>query len=306
MIKQYTVLITGGTGFLGSRIVTRLLAQGHKVIVIKRKKSKLDRLSGLLKKTNLSFFDYDDSLKKCFIENKIDFILHVATCYGRSSDSYTDVFLTNLVLPLELVELGLQHSVKAFINSDTFFNIKLGLDSKERSYITTKKLFLETATEVLKGKSLKFINMRIEQMYGPEDDEKKFVISILKDFLTNKSFLSLTKGGQKRDFIYVDDAAAAFIKVIDNYNNLKSFEEFGVGFGKSATIKNAVLKMKQLTGSSSKLKWGALPYRKNEIMDSFANIKANKKINWKPNVSFDDGLKLTIKKLTEKYGRSNG
>ncbi len=305
MTEQRTILVTGGTGFLGSRIVSDFLAKGHKVIVVKRNTSKLDRLSDLLKNTNLSFFEYKDGLKKCFAENKIDFVIHAATCYGRSSDSYADVVLTNFALPLGLIELSLQYSVKAFINADTFFNTKLGLDPKEKSYITTKKLFLETAMEIIKNTPLKFINMRIEQMYGPEDGEKKFVISILKDFLRKKSFLDLTKGAQKRDFIYVDDAAAAFVKVIENYETLKGFEEFGIGFGKSITIKSAVSMMKKLTNSDTVLKWGALPYRQNEIMDSKAAVKANKKIGWKPKVSFENGLKLTIKKLAERYARDN-
>lgn len=305
MTKQGTVLITGGAGFLGSRIVSILLANGYKVAVIKRKSTKLDRLSGMLKDKNLSFFDYGDDLNEYFDKNKIDFIIHTATCYGRLKDSYADVVLANLVLPLELIELGMRYSVKAFINTGTFFNNKLGLAPKEKSYITTKNLFLEMAPEIVDGSSLKFVNMRIEQMYGPEDNEQKFVISILKDFLLKKRTLDMTKGAQRRDFVYVDDAALAFVKVIENYDVLKSFEEFGIGSGKSITIKSAVLKMKQLASSNAILKWGTLPYRKNEIMNAKAKIKANKKIGWKAVVSFEDGLKLTLKKLAEKYVGNN-
>ena len=165
---------------------------------------------------------------------------------------------------------------------------------------------MKTSLEIVKGGSLKFINMRIEQMYGPEDREEKFVMSILKSFLMKEPSLDLTRGEQKRDFVYVDDVAAAFIKAVENYDALKIFEEFGVGFGKSITIKSAVLKIKELTKSDTILKWGALPYRKNEIMDSKAAVKANKKIGWEPKVSFDDGLRLTIKSLTKKYVRDNG
>lgn len=305
MTEQRVILVTGGTGFLGSRIVALFLAKGYKVIVVKRNTSKLDRLFDLLANQNLSFFDYQDGLKKCFEENKIDFIVHTATCYGRSKNSYTDVVLTNLVLPLELIELSLQYSVRAFINADTFFNSKLGLAPKEKSYITTKKLFLEIAMEITKNTPLKFINMRIEQMYGPEDSEKKFITSILNDFLANKPYLDLTKGKQKRDFIYVDDAAAAFVKAVENYDALKSFEEFGIGFGKSITIKSAVSVMKKITKSNTILNWGTLPYRQNEILDSKASVKVNRKIGWKPEVSFEEGLKLTIKKLAEEYARNN-
>ena len=76
MSEQETVFVTGGTGFLGSRIVFFLVSSGYKVIVLKRKISRMDRLSGLLGHKNLSFFDYGDGLKKCFEDNKIDFIMH--------------------------------------------------------------------------------------------------------------------------------------------------------------------------------------------------------------------------------------
>ena len=64
--------------------------------------------------------------------------------------------------------------------------------------------------------------------------------------------------------------------------------------------------MKELASSDTALKWGALPYRKNEIMDSKASVKANKKIGWKPVVSFEEGIKLTIKSLIKKYVRDSG
>lgn len=302
MTHQAVVLVTGGTGFLGGHVVPLLLSKGYQVIVVKRPGGNLGRLSSVQKDNRLSFVEYPCDIKECFEKNPPDFVIHLATCYGRGHDSFADVPLANLVMPLDVLELSLNHSVKAFLNADTFFVGTLGLPPKEKSYITTKKLFLETAQEMMKNTDLKFANLRIEQMYGPGDGMSKFVPSVLKALLNNQSSLDLTPGEQRRDFVYVEDVARAFVLAMESYGSLASFEEFQIGSGESLSIKDAVVLMKKLTGSVTDLKWGALPYRKHEIMDSKAMIAANQKINWKPNYSFNDGLVATIKDLTTLYG----
>lgn len=297
MNKKGVVLITGGTGFLGSRIVAMLLDGGYRVIVLKRKASKLDKLAAIASNSRLSFFDYEMGLEKCFKQNKIDFIIHTATCYGRPSDSYADVVKANLILPLELLELSLQHRVKLFANADTFSHGKLGVPPKLKSYITTKKLFLETAKDMVDKTSLKFASVCVEQMYGPYDNDAKFVITVLKSLLRNESEFKLSPGEQKRDFVYVDDVARAFVHVLEYSEKLGGWEEFDAGSGKTMSIRKAVMIMKKLCKADTILKWGALPYRKNEIMDAKACIKNNMKIHWKPVVSFEKGIALAIKQI---------
>ena len=300
MVKPGTVLITGGTGFLGSRIVARLLALKYRVIVVRRSQSRIDHLLKI-KTNNLSFFDYNgQNLAQCFKKNQIDFVIHTATCYGRDYDRYADVVAANVLLPMQLLELSLEHKVKVFVNTDTFFTNDLGLSPKKKSYTKTKKLFLELATEASEGTALRLVNMRIQQMYGPGDNENKFVMTMGKALLNNVVGLDLTLGQQKRDFIYVDDVAKAFGQVLKHYKKLDCFEEFGLGWGRSISIRKAVSVMKQLAESKTVLRWGALPYRANEIFNAKAVTRANKKINWQPRVSFSQGLILTFKQL-KKY-----
>lgn len=301
MAHQPVVLVTGGTGFLGAHLVPLLLSKDYQVIVVKRSGGNLGRLS-FQKHNQLSFVEYPRDIKECFEKTPPDFVIHLATCYGRAHDRFADVPFTNLVIPLDVLELSLNHSVKAFLNADTFFVGTLGLPPKEKSYITTKKLFLETAREMIKNAGLKFVNLRIEQMYGPGDGASKFVPSVLKALLSNQSSLDLTPGEQRRDFIYVEDVARAFVLAMESYESLATFEEFQIGSGESLSIKDVVILMKEITYSTTDLKWGALPYRKHEIMDSKAATALNQKINWKPSYSFNDGLAATIKDITTLYG----
>ena len=101
------VLVTGATGFLGSRIVKFLLEQDVEVVVLVRKKSNLRRLENVLSNPKLFQFNLDEiSVEKYFEGNKVQAIIHTATCYGRENESWAEIVQANLILPLRLILAG--------------------------------------------------------------------------------------------------------------------------------------------------------------------------------------------------------
>ena len=291
-----TVLVTGGTGFLGSKIVELLIRDGCRVIILVREKSALKRLNRFINNPALhKIFINDNKSNSIFLKYKIDAVMHTATCYGRNNESWTEIAEANLLLPLRLLIEGERAGIKCFINADTFFNKKMGFDNNERYYVSTKKNFLAIAQNTAKQFKIKFINFKIEQMYGPDDSYKKFIPSLINLLSLNTKNIALTSGEQKRDFVFVNDVAKAFLCAYKNYSTLKSYEEFGIGSGSSVAIKRVVQYLKEVINSRSILNFGELNYRKNEIMDSRANLLNNKKINWHSEVDWRDGLTKTIK-----------
>lgn len=293
MAKTSTVLLTGGTGFLGQHLVAKLVAHNFKVILLCRR--------GISSQALRSFggavipFRYDGgNLSQCFAAHNVDFVIHTATCYGREQDTYGDVVAANLMLPLQLIDLSIANHVKVFINTDTFFTSNLGLDSKRGSYIKTKKLFLELAKDAMRGSGICLVNMIIQQMYGPGDSDNKFVSLMLKTLLSNAPSIDLTPGEQKRDFVFVEDVAASFVQVLKHRRVLSDYEEFEIGTGTSISIKRAVRMMKKITRSTTKLNWGSQPYRVNEILNSRANVRKNKKIHWHAKVDLNRGLSMIL------------
>lgn len=132
-------------------------------------------------------------------------------------------------------------------------------------------------------------------MYGPKDDSTKFIPFVIEKMLKNEKQIDLTKGEQKRDFIYVEDVVRAYLTLVKTIDKLdKKYYHIEVGTGKPTTIKDIVLLIKMLTNSDIKLNFGTLPYRKNELMYSSANIDFIKKLGWEPKVSLEEGLKETI------------
>ena len=112
----------------------------------------------------------------------------------------------------------------------------------------------------------------------------------------NKKF-PCSKGNQLRDFLYIDDVVDAILKT------LKSKKARGqiinIGTGEPKKIKKIIEYIKNnLKGGYPQ--FGKIKLRKDEILKIYPNIKkAKNKINWIPKISFDKGLKLTIKSYSE-------
>ncbi len=293
-MKKKMVFITGATGFLGQHLVPHLMKQGFRVAALVRNKKKITIFGQNASK--IIWCTKESEIDRVFNQG-VDCVIHCATSYGREKDTFADVVEANVLLPVNILEKACMYGCPLFINTDTFFHEKLGLKSKEKSYITTKKLFLELARSIIQGSDMCFVNMRLEQMYGPFDSRDKFVMSIIQQLRAGIPQIKLTEGKQKRDMVFVGDVARAYTSVIAHADTLKQWEEFGIGTGSSVSIKNIITFLKKETKSDSHLLWGQIPYREHEIMDSKAQVKNNKKIEWKAGVGWKQGLQKTIESL---------
>jgi dTDP-4-dehydrorhamnose reductase len=133
-MEMKIILLTGGTGYLGSKILKQLVDNGYNIILLKRSFSNPVRIKEYINK--VIFYDIDlVPLERIFSENTIDTIVHCATNYGRGENDPLHVIEANLLLPLKLLELGKKYHVKSFINTDTI------LDKRINYYSLSKKQF---------------------------------------------------------------------------------------------------------------------------------------------------------------------
>lgn len=281
------VLVTGGTGYLGSRLVKQLVAQGKKVVLLKRETSPLNRIEKVYR--DLTVYNTSDrALHVIFEENNIAGIVHCATNYGRSSPNPLEILEANLHLPLQLLELAKTYRVKYFLNTDTL------LDKRVNFYSLSKKQFGEWLK--LYSEDLICANVALEHFFGPGDDGTKFVSFVVQNLLKNSPALDFTPGDQKRDFIFIDDVVSAFLKIISHCESQKSgYLHFEIGSGKNISVREFVEKVKELSKNQvTQLNFGVLPYRENEVMESKVDLRALCTLNWSPIYSLEQGLKLTI------------
>jgi nucleoside-diphosphate-sugar epimerase len=291
-MKPVKILITGGNGFLGSNLVNQISKKNYILYLLIREKSNLSRLKF---NKNIKFFRLQKkNLDNIFKKNKFDLIIHCATNYGIEEDNSSNTIFPNLLLPLQLLDLAKKYSVKSFINTDTILNKNIS------SYTLSKNQFLDWLK--LFSKFLNCYNVKLEHFYGPKDNNNKFVINNIYKLLRYEDKIEFTKGFQKRDFVYISDVVSALEKIIlfalkknkINSNNF-NFKTFEVGTGRQISIKSFIFLIAKLTGNNrTRLEFGKLPFRKNEVMNVKVDLKNIQKLGWRSKIKLEHGLTKTI------------
>lgn len=289
------IVLTGATGFLGSNLLGKLLADGYEVAAIVRTNSSLARIEKWIGHGNIKLYNIEKTNpRSIFEENQVDVIVHTATEYGREGGGISKILESNLILPIRLIELGIEHNTTCFINTDSYFNKGGSSYSNLLNYSLSKKSLLVWLKQL--SNRIRVANVTLEHMYGPGDSRSKFVENLIQQIaVEHVSRVHLTHGHQKRDFVYVDDVAQAFIKLIEYGSTHEfTFKNFEVGTGESVQVRDFAQEIKVLSHSSSILGFGDIEYRSDEIMDSKADISALAELGWVPKIGIREGLSRVL------------
>lgn len=295
------ILISGVNGFLGSYLAKEL-SKEYRVIGLKRSTSDIYRLKNM---KNLILYDIDKiNLRTIFEKHKPHFVFHTAVCYGRRDEKLSDIIKTNVLLSIEMIELCITFNTDTFFNTDTMQQAYL-------SYYTTTKKHLRDYLVSL-SQDIQIINCKLEHMYGYNDGKDKFV-GYLIDSLQNKiPKIPLTKGEQKRDFIYIEDVIQAYKILLKNIEYLPRFSEFDIGTGKQVSVKEFCLylscqfKKYQCDENNTELDFGAIPYREGEPMYIDENIEPLLQLGFAPKFDYKKGIEDMLSRIFYNSVRGGG
>lgn len=278
------VLIFGGTGYLGSKLIKNIMSMGHYITCIIRKTSNIDRICGFADKVN--FLYIEDLVYNTKLE-KFDCFINTAAKYFKTDIEEFEVLNSNYIVPAKIFNICLKNNIKKYITIDT------GLPSDYNIYSFSKSQFSNLARWYCNRKEygdIMFYNVKLEFFYGKDEPKDRFIPYVITRLKNNES-LDLTEGNQKRDIIHIDD-------VIDNIARILNFNIVGyfdipLGSGVSPSIKEIVIYLKKLLMSSSSLNFGAINRIKNEP-DSIANIDEMKSFGFDIKYQWKEGLKTLI------------
>ena len=298
------ILIVGGTGFIGYHLASRSLKKGWQVTSIS---SKAPRKIRYLAKVKYILCDITKkkSLKKSIRKN-FNYVVNLGGYVDHSNKKKT--FESHYIGCKNLAEIFLKKKPTAFIQMGTSVeygkikspqkeNAKCSPKSIKSIYGKAKLLSSIYLINLFKKKKFPSTILRLYLTYGPRQDMNRFIPIIIEGCVKNKKF-DCSEGNQFRDFVHVDDVVDAILKSLINKNARGQI--INVGSGKPRKIRNIIEHIKKISKGGCP-QFGKIKLRKDEILKLYPNIKkAKNKINWKPKIPFDKGLKSTIKFYNER------
>lgn len=295
------VLISGATGFLGSNLVRAALDHGHSVVAVKRTTSDLWRLQSQLHREGLSVFDADAGpIESMFLGDPIDAVVHTATNYARGPrtvSTSSDLIEANLTFPMALLSSAIAHGTRLFVNTDSYFNKPGKTYDALQGYSLTKKYFLDWLEH--HADAIRVVNLRLEHIFGPDDNPDKFIPTLIDRIAVKRvDEFAMTSGEQARDFIFVTDVAEAFMAVLDRFAEVcePGYDHYEIGTGVSLTVREIALAIKAISQSPTRIDFGALEMRPDEIAASVADGAFRAAFNFEPAVTAHEGLRQIVER----------
>jgi len=299
-LSQKRVLVVGGGGFIGCALVRRLIALGVRVASLVRteKEDREDLPGSLILVADLR--DYT-TLKNTLDGHSFDYVFNLGgyidhSPYLNGGRSFVD---THYVGTLNLLDQVYRPSLKGFIqigSSDEYGDEPAPQKEKMREapiapYSAAKVAATHLIQALARTENFPGVVIRLFLVYGPGQDEGRFLPQIIKGCLRNESFKT-SEGAQLRDFCYVEDVVDGMVKAALSPAALGSV--INIASGIPISIREMIEKVRNLTGMGRPL-WGTYPYRKGENMELYADISLAKKIlQWEPKTDLHEGLVKTI------------
>jgi CDP-paratose synthetase len=290
-----TVVITGANGFLGSHLVSELYPD-HRVVACIRSDRRDERVRHLHR--SIVVVTLSETTPEEIVDMyDPDAVVHAAVEYGYKNDSVA-IQAVNIEMATQFAHALSQKRAEShrgqFVYVDSFFS-KFPEYQHLSSYTQSKRDAVTQLSSI--AADLPVVSLRLEHLYGPRDGVQKVIPSIARQLIENVSPLLLTAGEQQRDFVHILDAVKAFRSILSNPQ--AGFTAHDVGTGESTAMRTVFTTMKALSGSTSELQFGALPYRPGEPMNSTADVSSLRQLGYDPVVSLETGLLSVIRYLRD-------
>jgi len=296
------VLVTGGSGYIGSNLLPALEGEGYEIHSLQRSAREV---SG----TNIHIADVTDYVKTADIVHKVkpDSVIHLAASgfnYAKK-ETLDDLIRVNFTATMKLAEacMALPEPPK-FVYPTTYMECQgsekpISADCQlvpQSEYALSKSLSTNYLLYATRAGLLDATILRLFSVYGKNDLKFRFIPSIFDAMMRGKS-IETTSLSQKRDFVYIDDVVSAMLCAIRAKGSKATL--YNVGSGKATRLLDVAETIRGLfPDSKGKMMIGAKPDRPNEAPCYYADIyETERALSWKAKYGLKQGLLETKKAL---------
>ena len=293
------MVVTGGAGFLGARVVQRLITLGASEVFVPRS-------------INYNLVNAEDSIR-LLKDTKPNIVMHLAAKVGGIGDNKlhpAEYFYENLMMGVQLFHSCWQEQIEKFVCVGTvcsypkYANTPFREDElwngypEETSapYGLAKKMLLVQSQTYREQYGFNSINLLPANLFGPGDNFDEATSHVIPALIRkcfnaknqNKNEVEVWgTGSASREFLFVDDAAMGIVSAAEFYNQS---EPVNLGSGEETTIKSLASKIAIATGYEGKFVWDSSkpdgqPRRKLDTS------RALKEFGFHAQTKIDDGLK---------------
>ena len=298
LIKPH-LLVVGGTGFVGYHLALAAKRKGWKVTSVSINKPKKHRYVNGVNYLKIDIGDIKELKKKLI--GSFTYVVNLGGYVSHKSfeDKRDQITKTHLIGVVNLTKIFYKKKIKRFVqigSSVEYGEIKAPQSENQHGlpnspYALAKLVATQFLLMLYNTKKFPVTILRFFQVYGPKQDENRFLPQIIKGCLSNKKFPT-SSGNQVRDFCYITDVVnAIFLALVSKRAN---GEIFNIGSGKPIKIKYIINQIFKIIGKGE-AQFGKIKYRKNENMRLYPKIKkAQDRLKWKPKINFNHGIKIVI------------
>ncbi len=300
------ILITGGSGFIGSHLARKFVENNAEVHIY-------DRLApNALRKINDATYHQHDIRDEKALDQILrlgfDHVFHLAAISNvvECSENPVESFEINTLATIQLVEkIRVLEKIPNLIyasSSAVYGSQALGdqaikenqVEPKPTSFYGYQKWISEkTVLEAAHSANLPFFSFRFFNVYGPHQDPKSAYTGVITKFINNLSSGKKIEihgdGSQTRDFVHIHDVVEALFCTLGHRKPFPGKYSLNIGSNRSISILALAKLISKLTGKKSDFEFK--PKREGDVPYSLAAIdQAKKLLNWNPKIDLEKGM----------------
>lgn len=300
------VLITGGAGFIGSHVVSELLKENYDVFVLDNfSTGRIKNLEDQTEIKRLICADINDSSVVSIIQEiNPDYMIHLAaqpSVAVSQQNPLLDVE-TNMYGLVNVLEAARRTDCRKFVFATSGGTIYGNVENEQLPlvedlplkacsfYGLTKLTAIHYLDLYKEHFGLDYCALALGNIYGPRQDPygESGVIAIFTNKIINNEDCTVNGDGSvTRDYLYVKDAAVAFVKSLEQGSGL-----LNLGTGIETSVLEVFNEISSVSGKATKVKYqAASPGEVQRV--SLCIDKIQEQMNWSPQVRFSEGIRLT-------------
>lgn len=295
------VLLTGASGFIGARVVSRLQAGGHEVAALVEPGDPLRRLAGIAALHKIEApLEAVAAAREAILAFAPEGCIHLAWYAEPGKYLHSERNLGCLGGSVALIRLLEEAGCKRIVMAGTCAEYDMdsgwlredGRTRPETLYAACKLSLALIGQQMAALGGYMFASGRVFYLYGPDEDPRRAIPALARAMVAGADF-EASAGLQVRDYLHVDDVAAGFVAILQR----GSTGIYNISSGRPLTMRDIMSRVREAAGGTGRVHFGAVEPRAWEPPFICGDNSRLRGLGWEPEIPLEAGLRHIVEEL---------